>query len=50
MSQALQPNEMRPDDMRLGRRPRRLDRLDVICLAWAGLFAVATGALALALQ
>jgi hypothetical protein len=45
MSEALDSDEMRP-----ARRPRRLDRLDAICLAWAGLFAVVTGALALALH
>ena len=45
MTEAVQSNDIRPS-----RRPRRLDRLDVISLAWFGLFAVVTAALALALQ
>jgi len=45
MSEAVQPHEMR-----LPRRPRRLDRLQLISLAWTASFAVLTGALALALH
>ncbi len=55
MSDALHPDATypeagRPDDTRRELRRRRLDRLDAACLTWAGLFAVATGALVLALR
>ena len=55
MSDALFPDDACPDDgqpveVRREAGRRRLDRLDAACLAWAGLFAIATGALVLALH
>ena len=39
-----------PDPIRTRRRRPSFDRLDLACLAWAGLFAVATTVLALVLR
>lgn len=44
------PEEGRPDEKGHEARRRRLDKLDAACLTWAGLFAIATGALVLALH
>jgi len=45
MTEAVDPDRMSPN-----RRRPSLDRLDVVCLAWAGLFAVVTTVLALVLR
>ena len=41
---------LNPDPTPLRRHRSSFDRLNVVCLAWAGVFAVATAVLALVLQ